>query len=100
MASRAVVDERKCQDPERDHRAGHRWPHRDAQAACPREADELDGGGTEQEESDRLEDERRREPYGGDREGDEDGAAQDAGHFAPSATGDGLMPPYRRSRFW
>ena len=41
-----------------------------------------------------------REPYDGDREGDEDGAAQDAGHFAPSATGDGLMPPYRRSRFW
>ena len=28
-----------------------------------------------------------------DREREQNGAAQDASHFAPSATGDGLMPP-------
>ncbi len=45
---------------------------------------------------------RRRQPDDGDGKSDERGAAQDAGHFAPSATGaagDGLIPPYRRSRF-
>ena len=42
----------------------------------------------------------RGEPDKNDRQDDEDGAAQDPGHFALSATGDGLIPPYRRSRFW
>ena len=31
---------------------------------------------------------------------DEDRAAENPRHLTPSATGDGLMPPYRRSRFW
>ena len=40
-------------------------------------------------------------PDGRHGEHDEDRAADDPGdHLAPSATGDGLIPPYRRSRFW
>ena len=62
----------------------------------------LDEREQQQRFGDDEEEQRRREPDDGDGEGDEHGAAQDAGHFAPSATGaagDGLMPPYRRSRF-
>ena len=56
----------------------------------------------EQQLGDGEEDGGGAEPDDRDREGEQDGAAQNASHLAPSATGptgDGLMPPYRRSRF-
>ena len=61
---------------------------------------QLDERADEQELGDGKEEDRRREPDDGDSEGQERGAAQDARHLAPSASGDGLIPPYRRSRFW
>ena len=68
--------------------------------AGAREADELGDAQEQDAERGRLKEPRRRQPHHADGNDDENGAAQDAGHFAPAATGDGLMPPYRRSRFW
>ena len=75
-------------------RAG-RWPER---APCIRSRPS-----TQKQLGDGEEQHRRREPDDRDGDDEENGAAEDASHLAPSATGptgDGLMPPYRRSRFW
>ena len=70
--------------------AGTGSPAASASAAVLDEREQQQRFGNDEEEQ------RRRQPDDGEGEGDERGAAQYAGHFAPSATGaagDALIPP-------
>ena len=91
--------------------AAFKYPQRQPEAAAylnwfrshdygqVRESQELGDGPHRDHERECLEAEWRSKPDEPDGEGNEDRAADDPRHFTPSAIGDGLMPPYRRSRF-
>ena len=74
-------------------RGGQRERQRDLQSAVPREIHQFLDTQREDGEGGDPEHDERRKPHHRHGDDDENGAAQDAGHFAPAAACDGLMPP-------